>query len=435
MERRKKGSGRITYIEDRKSPWRAVVTDSRGKQKTRFFKTEKEAKAFLREVNADTSKLKSLMETGVTFAAFSQVFLDEKKKGNMKPSAYKTLESNVARAASFLGTVKLGDIDSDFVQQMMFSLAEQGYSESVMTKVKITVGSILKMAAAKHYLDTVPVLNITIPRAKKQDDDRQVKKNWLREEELALYEAECRRTYIPQKYTKYAGQELMVHPSGYKLLFIVHTGLRLGEALALTWSDYDEYSKTVMIDKNVVYINGEKITQTPKSESGERLIVLNRQAVHDLEMLKKQFDEQTALIEQRRAEELRQAELHFSGPEQKSAKLRIREKYAAIEREHKYICGSSTFPFGSSVHSSTLQTHRKICKAIGLTHTVNIHGLRHTYVTHYYLHHKNDPDFDLATFSKSIGHSSIRTTMEIYAHLDMTQNRYVPRSMDDLKDF
>lgn len=435
MERRKKGSGRITYIEDRKSPWRAVVTDSRGKQKTRFFKTEKEAKAFLREVNADTSKLKSLMETGVTFAAFSQVFLDEKKKGNMKPSAYKTLESNVARAASFLGAVKLGDIDSDLVQQMVFSLAEQGYSESVMTKVKIAVGSILKMAAAKHYLDTVPVLNITIPRSKKQDDDRQVKKNWLREEELALYEAECRRTYIPQKYTKYAGQELMVHPSGYKLLFIVHTGLRLGEALALTWSDYDEYSKTMMIDKNVVYINSEKITQTPKSESGERLIILNRQAVHDLEMLKKQFDEQTTLIEQRRAEELRQAELHFSGPEQKSAKLRIREKYAAIEREHKYICGSSTFPFGSSVHSSTLQTHRKICKAIGLTHTVNIHGLRHTYVTHYYLHHKNDPDFDLATFSKSIGHSSIRTTMEIYAHLDMTQNRYVPRSMDDLKDF
>ena len=56
-------------------------------------------------------------------------------------------------------------------------------------------------------------------------------------------------------------------------------------------------------------------------------------------------------------------------------------------------------------------------------------------MTHYYIKHKNDPDFDLATFSKSIGHSSIRTTMEIYAHLDMTQNRYIPRSLDDLKDF
>jgi len=57
------------------------------------------------------------------------------------------------------------------------------------------------------------------------------------------------------------------------------------------------------------------------------------------------------------------------------------------------------------------------------------------YVTHYRIKHKNDPDFDLAAFSKSIGHASIRTTMEIYAHLDMTQNLFVQRSIDDLKDF
>ena len=98
-----------------------------------------------------------------------------------------------------MGTAKLIDIDSDMVQQMVFTLAEQGYSESVMTKAKIAAFSVLKMAAAKHYINTVPVLNITIPRAKKQDDDRQVKKNWLRDDELALYEAECRRTYVPKK--------------------------------------------------------------------------------------------------------------------------------------------------------------------------------------------------------------------------------------------
>ena len=66
-----------------------------------------------------------------------------------------------------MGTAKLGDIDSDMVQQMVFALAEQGYSESVMTKAKIAAFSVLKMAAAKHYIDTVPVLNITIPRAKR----------------------------------------------------------------------------------------------------------------------------------------------------------------------------------------------------------------------------------------------------------------------------
>ena len=435
MDRRKKGSGQITHVPGRKSPWRASVVDSTGKQKSRFFKTEKEAKAFLREVNADANKLKALLETGVSFRAFAEIFLGEKEKENLKPTAYKTLVSNTERVCEKIGHVMLRDIDSDLVQQMIFDIAKEGYSKSVMEKSKIVVGSILKMAAAKHYLDTVPVLNITIPNAKTQDADKLAKNNWMRDDEIRAYEEECKRTYVPKKYTKYAGKELLVHTGGYKLLFILHTGLRVGEALALTWADYDDFSKTILIDKNMVYVDGEKITQTTKTEAGERVIVLNKQAVMDLQMLRKQFDEQSEIIDQRMAEELRQVELDYAGPEQKSAKRVIREKYEAIRREHKYICGSSNFPFGSGVSCSTSQGHRKICKKIGLTHTVTVHGLRHTYVTHYYIKHKNDPDFDLATFSKSIGHSSIRTTMEMYAHLDMTQNRFVQRSMDDLKDF
>ena len=435
MERRKKGSGQITYVPDRKSPWRASVTDKSGRQKARFFKTEKEAKAFLREVNADANKLKALIETGVTFRAFSEIFLQEKEKENMKPTAYKTLISNTERVCEKIGHVMLRDIDSDLVQQMIYDIAKEGYSKSVMEKSKIVVGSILKMAAAKHYLDTVPVLNITIPNAKTQDADKLAKNNWMRDDEIRAYEEECKRTYVPKKYTKYAGKELLYHTGGYKLLFILHTGLRVGEALALTWADYDDYSKTILIDKNMVYVDGEKITQTTKTEAGERVIVLNKQAVMDLQMLRKQHEEQCEIIDQRMAEELKQAELAYAGPEQKSAKRIIKEKYDAIRREHKYICGSSNFPFGSGVSCSTSQGHRKICKKIGLTHNVTVHGLRHTYVTHYYIKHKNDPDFDLATFSKSIGHSSIRTTMEIYAHLDMTQNRFVQRSMEDLKDF
>lgn len=185
----------------------------------------------------------------------------------------------------------------------------------------------------------------------------------------------------------------------------------------------------------LLYTKNGKVTQTPKTESGECVIVLNKQAVQDLQMLRRQFDEQSEVIEQRMIEELRQAEKDYIDPEQKSAKRVVREKYDAIRKEHKYICGASNFPFGRGVSTSTNQGHRKICKKIGLIHKVTVHGLRHTYVTHYYIKHKNGPDFDLATFSKSIGHSSIRTTTEIYAHLDMAQNRLVQRSMEDLKNF
>ena len=116
MDRRKKGSGQITYVSDRKSPWRASVTDKSGKQKARFFKTEREAKAFLREVNADANKLKSLLETGVTFSTFSTIFLEEKSKQNLKPTAYKALKDSVDRANEYVGRVILRDIDSDMVQ-------------------------------------------------------------------------------------------------------------------------------------------------------------------------------------------------------------------------------------------------------------------------------------------------------------------------------
>ena len=111
MDRRKKGSGQITYVSGRKSPWRACVIDSTGKQKSRFFKTEKEAKAFLREVNADANKLKSLLETGFSLRAFSEIFLQEKAKENMKPTAYKTLELNVGRVCDKLGHVMLRDTE------------------------------------------------------------------------------------------------------------------------------------------------------------------------------------------------------------------------------------------------------------------------------------------------------------------------------------
>ena len=56
----------------------------------------------------------------------------------------------------------------------------------------------------------------------------------MRDDEIRAYEEECKETYVPKKYTKYAGQELMVH-----------TGLRVGEALALTWADYYKFNQYI----------------------------------------------------------------------------------------------------------------------------------------------------------------------------------------------
>ena len=42
---------------------------------------------------------------------------------------------------------------------------------------------------------------------------------WIRDDEIRAYEEECKRTYVPKKYTKYAGKELLHHTVGYKRFF------------------------------------------------------------------------------------------------------------------------------------------------------------------------------------------------------------------------
>ena len=55
--------------------------------------------------------------------------------------------------------------------------------------------------------------------------------------------------------------------------FLLATGLRIGEALALQYGDIDFIKKTVSVNKNVVFIHGKRIVQdSPKTAAGVRTI-------------------------------------------------------------------------------------------------------------------------------------------------------------------
>lgn len=422
--RREKGTGNIAFCEGKRKPWRATLIVD-GKKKSKFFSTEREAKAFLRN-SSSKEILKS--KDCPTISVFSVFFLNQKKR-KMKTGSYETLEGNVKLITDRWGTKLLSTVDNDALQSLIYSLADEEYSVSTLSKVKNITTAMVRMAAAKGYVSHMPVFDITIPQPKNQGEIQSAKTNYLNVKELAAYEAECIRTYQPAKYTKNYGKTLLAHPSGWKLSFLVHTGLRIGEALALTWDDYDKKSKTLLINKNTRRTKSQgKITQSPKTEAGERVIILNKKGYQDIQQLKAIFDEQTKELEAKEAEALAKAV-------DKAEKEAIKKRYKTYRENHKYICGSSTFPYGASCANSIRTTHDKICEIIKPSHDVTLHGLRHTYVTHYYLNHKNDPDFDLPTFSRSIGHASVRVTMDIYAHLKMVETQNGKRAVADLKDF
>ena len=68
------------------------------------------------------------------------------------------------------------------------------------------------------------------------------------------------------------------------VLICLYTGLRIGELLALEWSDIDFSNGTLMVDKTCHYgvnLNGQfgRIVDTPKTETSIRLIPLPKQLI------------------------------------------------------------------------------------------------------------------------------------------------------------
>ena len=69
---------------------------------------------------------------------------------------------------------------------------------------------------------------------------------------LILEDAEVKRLEEAAREKYGTGRPLFVH--GNLIVFMLHTGLRCGELLALEWSDIDFESKTVSINKNLAKI-------------------------------------------------------------------------------------------------------------------------------------------------------------------------------------
>lgn len=432
MERREKGSGNIFEYpksSGRKKRFRVKVTAD-GTTTSKCFATEAEAKRFLRDHKAKERLLEDANTTNVNFSTFSVVFLDDKKR-KLKVGSYETLEGTINIINAHIGNLALKSCDNNTLQKLIYTLADLGYSRSSLSKVSNNVKAMLKMAASRKVIARLPVFDITIPQPKTQEEisENSAKTNCFTEEEMKAYEDEAiRMTVSDNKYTKHYGEKVLVHVNGWKLRLLLHTGLRIGELLALEWSDYDEKSKTLKICKNIRQTKGGKITQTPKTEAGNRIIVLNKSAYEDLKNLKKAFQQQSKDIAAREKAELDKAE----SKEQRAA---VRQKFKAYKAQHKYICGSSRFPYGLGDANSLRTTHNKICDDIGLSHPVSTHGCRHSWATWWYLHHCNDENFDLATFSRSLGHRSLRVSLEVYSHLEMAEKQNKKRSVADLKDF
>lgn len=156
----------------------------------------------------------------------------------------------------------------------------------------------------------------------------------------------------------------------------LYTGLRIGEICALRWKDVDLAHRTISVCGTVQRLassEGEKKTSLvfgkPKSATSHRIVPLPLFLVEEMRQYKEAFP------------------------------------------QNEYIFGRGTRP----ADPRTVQFRfRQLLRRADIS-PVNFHALRHTFTTRLL-----EAGVDVKTISALLGHSSVRTTMDIYAHSEMS---------------
>jgi len=150
-------------------------------------------------------------------------------------------------------------------------------------------------------------------------------------------------------------------------LLIVSTGCRLGEMLALRWSDVDLESGKMTVSRSVVWVQGEPVFSSPKTQAGIRVLQIPESVLKVLKGLR---------------ERNQGSELVFFGPKA-----------------------------GRPLHPSVVQHNlKRLCRKLNLPE-LTPHGLRHLHASLLLSNHVPVP-----LVSKQLGHANPGITMKIYAH-------------------
>lgn len=291
---------------------------------------------------------------------YAQRWLKMKYK-TVKRSTYDRHEATVThQIIPYFGQIRLNDLQADCVQDWIDELSEN-YTFSTVSKGYQCLNAIVEHACLHHFIADNPIKGrVVLPRSE----------GYGTREIMVFTNEECERIIS----ASYAPNEFGVRePLAPLFPFLLHTGLRIGEALALRWADVDFTHKYVKIRKNIKSVKNRSgnpdephyitIEQFPKTKTSDRIVPLNRDALKALSFLRNNQDS-TALI--------------FSNQEGTHC------TYPAIRRMLERIF------------------RRANVKVRGF------HTFRHTFATHLFAQ-----GVEVKTVSSILGHSSVKITIPV----------------------
>lgn len=206
-----------------------------------------------REVEQKMREYKEKQERGVMFAAAANEWIIEKESlvGESTRCFY---AKEVKRAIEYFDC-PIKQIKPIDIRRYIAKIAKEGYAAQTGKQILSILRQIFSRAVMEGYIDISPVTEVKMPKGMPK-----TKRQALTEEQ----------EYIVKK----SGIERTAHFWLFAYL-LLYTGMRRGEAAALTYADIDRKNMVIHVNKKVNYsFYPPKLENFLKSENGERDIPL-----------------------------------------------------------------------------------------------------------------------------------------------------------------
>ena len=346
---------------------RDEITGKKRYTTRRGFKTRKEALLCEAKIKTEIDT-NGLLNTDVT--TFKEIYelWYEGYQHTIKESTLLVNQHIFNLLLDKLENMQLKKLTLPYCQKIINNYSKS-FSLAVLKKIKIYGSMILDYAVKMKVIYSNPMKDVLLPK-KKDDITSDDKDKYYSKEELKQF------------------LELVESEQDIKLTamfrVLAYTSIRKGELQALEWSDIDFTNNTININKTLSINSEHKITvQTPKSKSSIRCISI---------------DEETKLILKRW--KAKQRELFFSlGTRVKKNQLCFTND---ITNDYLYL-------------NFTNDKLSKICRKHKFKE-IKIHGFRHTHCSLLF-----ESGFTIQEVQDRLGHSDLKTTMSVYAHVTEKQ--------------
>ncbi|MCD7818457.1 MAG: site-specific integrase, partial [Lachnospiraceae bacterium] len=257
-----------------------------------------------------------------------------------------------------LGDIPIHKLDSERLDQFLIQEMEHGSACSpgcgalaakTVSDHKTVLLSVFRYAYSRKYVTAVPEC---MPIPHEQPHIRVLTKKEQKLLEQAALEADT--------------------PICFAIFLSLYAGLRIGEACALRWEDFDFTNGTVMVNKTVI-----RIRNTDSSRPGKSIVIIDRPKTRCSNRI-----------------------IPLADPILNYLRPRCREPFIYV------ATGTPNY----IEPRLCLKHYKKILKQAGIA-DYNYHALRHTFATRCI-----ENGFDIKSLSEIMGHSSVNVTMQRYVH-------------------